>query len=72
MQNRKSGYFEINRRDQRIRWLTGSIESTLLMDFWRDPQIKAQFGAIQDQIENGDLYSGRAARALLETFRNRR
>jgi LAO/AO transport system kinase len=68
---KKNGFFQANRRNQRIRWLTDSIDSNLLMEFWNDPRVKAQFASIQNEIENGDLYSGRAARRLLEAFRSR-
>lgn len=68
---KKNGSFDANRRAQRLRWLSQTIEDNLLMSFWNDPQVKAQLNLTRNQIENGDIYSGRAARQLLEIFRGR-
>lgn len=66
-----NGHFEANRREQRTQWLTQAIEDDLLTTFWNDPAVKEKIGAARSQIENGDIYSGRFARQLLDTFRGK-
>jgi LAO/AO transport system kinase len=70
VQTKKNGSFDANRRSQRVQWLTQTIESDLLMEFWNDPRIKEQLDSVRSQVENGDLYSGRAAQNLVKIFRN--
>jgi LAO/AO transport system kinase len=68
---KKNGSFDSNRRQQRVRWLTQTIESELMMEFWSDPRISERMSAVREQVESGDLYSGRAAQSLVNIFRNK-
>ena len=70
-QAKKSGSFDANRRSQRVQWLTQTVEHDLLMEFWNDPRVQEQLATVREQVESGDLYSGYAARKLVNLFRNR-
>jgi LAO/AO transport system kinase len=67
---KKYGSFDANRRGQRVQWLNHTIESELLMEFWNDSRIKEKLGSVREQVESGELYSGRAAHELMKVFRN--
>jgi hypothetical protein len=41
------------------------------MEFWNDPRVQEQLATVREQVESGDLYSGYAARKLVNLFRNR-
>jgi len=70
LQMKENGSFDANRRRQRLQWLTQTIKDDLMAEFWNDPQIKERLESVRDQVENGDLYSGRAAGSLVALFRN--
>ena len=67
---RRNGSFDANRRQQRVQWLTQTIQSDLMTEFWNDPRIKERLDSVHEQVESGDLYSGRAAQELVQLFRN--
>jgi LAO/AO transport system kinase len=67
---KKNGSFDANRSHQRMQWLTQTIKNDLMAEFWNDPRIKEQLESVREQVESGDLYSGRAARSLVRIFRN--
>ena len=69
-QMKKNGSFDANRRSQRMQWLTQTIQNDLMAEFWSDPRIRERLEAVHDMVENGDLYSGRAAQSLIYVFRN--
>jgi LAO/AO transport system kinase len=67
-QTRKSGSFDANRRRQRVQWLTQTIQNDLLADFWNDPRVMKRLDTLREEVESGDLYSGRAAQELVKLF----
>jgi putative protein kinase ArgK-like GTPase of G3E family len=68
---KQCGSFAANRQHQRVQWLHQTIQSDLMSDFWNDPRIVERLAAVREQVESGDLYSGRAAQELVQLFRNR-
>jgi len=68
---KKCGSFDANRQQQRVQWLHQTIQNDLMADFWNDPRIVERLATVREQVESGDLYSGRAARELVQMFRNR-
>jgi len=67
---RANGAFDLNRRNQRVRWLTETIENELMSDFWGDERVSSRMAAVREMVESGDLYSGRAAAELVDIFRH--
>ena len=69
-QTKKNGSFDANRRHQRLQWLHQTIKNDLMMEFWSDPKIRQHLDSLKDQVESGDIYSGRAAKTLVDMFRH--
>jgi len=69
-QMQAGGWFEQNRRQQRHTWLREAMRHELLEQFRHDEPVKSALPAMEEAVQKGELSPARAARTLIERFRN--
>jgi LAO/AO transport system kinase len=65
---RSNGSFELNRREQRRRWLRNALELGLVQLFRAHPRIRQQVAAYERDVLEGRITPFSAARALLSLY----
>jgi GTPase len=65
---RSSGSFELNRREQRRRWLRNALEHGLVQLFRSHPLIRQQVAAYEREVLEGRITPFSAARSLLSLY----
>ncbi len=65
---RETGAFEERRRDQAQAWMWQRVDEGLRRALRAHPQIQAQLGALEAQVQEGQISPSGAAQTLLETF----
>jgi LAO/AO transport system kinase len=65
-----NGWLEVNRREQRGRWLRESLEQGLAELFRSRPSIRECVAAYEREVLEGRTTPFRAARELLEMYAN--
>lgn len=68
--SRASGWFDRNRREQRRAWMQEALEHGLKQLFVADPVIRRRMETLDREVLEGLMTPFRAARALLEMYRN--
>jgi LAO/AO transport system kinase len=67
---RANGWFDVNRREQRRRWMHEILEQGLRQFFSTHPLIRLRMEALEHQVVDGHTTPFRAARKLLEMYSN--
>ena len=62
------GWFQEQRKVQNLSWMHSSIDHFLKQQFYTDPQVSSQIGAIEEQVKKGEIAALSAARKLFEAF----
>jgi LAO/AO transport system kinase len=63
-----NGWFDLNRRDQRRRWMRESLEQGLRQIFIAHPEVRARMETLEREVLDGQTTPFRAARILLEMY----
>jgi LAO/AO transport system kinase len=65
---RANGWFDRNRREQRLRWMSESVEQGLRRRFSTHPQVQTRMEEFEAEVAAGRTTPFRAAQALLEIY----
>ncbi len=68
----QKGFITHNRRKQDQLWLKETLRELLLSDFFLDGQMLERLKLLEEQVQNGEITSFRAADELYEYYRNAR
>lgn len=71
VQQKESGFFKQNRREQSVHWMHQTIHHFLKRNFYKSPEIKEKIKKFEESVRLGDKHSVRAARILLENYFNK-
>ena len=63
-----NGYFDYRRNEQSKYWMYESINEHLRLNFYNNPEIKAQLGAAEQSVLAGHQTSFIAAQDLLDLY----
>jgi len=69
---KSNGWFQRIRRDQVKRWMQETIEWGLRDHFQNDPAVKGSLPGLEREVVDGRVSPFRAARRLLELYKNSR
>jgi LAO/AO transport system kinase len=67
-QQKESGYFDQNRKEQAIHWMHQTIHHYLKQNFYKSPEIREKLGKFEDEVRKGNKHSVQAARTLLNQY----
>jgi LAO/AO transport system kinase len=67
-QQKSSGYFDQNRKEQSIHWMHQTIHHFLKRNFYKSPEILNKLVKFEEEVRNGDTHSVKAARSLLSHY----
>jgi len=67
---KENGFFEMNRKKQARHWMYESIHQHLKDDFYDNASVKKALEKTENQVLNGQISSFKAARKLLDIYRN--
>ncbi|MGM0581299.1 MAG: methylmalonyl Co-A mutase-associated GTPase MeaB [Bacteroidota bacterium] len=70
-QQKRSGFFDQNRKEQSVHWMHQTIHHFLKRNFYKSPEIKRNLMKFEDVVRQGDKHSVQAARILLENYFNK-
>lgn len=65
-----NGSFEENRKQQAKFWLENTVNDALQTLFYNDKNVKEKLTTIQNQVINGEISPFKAAKELLNSFKN--
>jgi LAO/AO transport system kinase len=63
-----NGWFSVTRTNQKRQWMHEIIQLGLLRRFESHPSVQKQLVALEQEVEQGQITSFRAARTLLEIY----
>lgn len=66
---KENGYFETRRKKQARYWMYETIESRLKGDFYNQSAIRKKLASYEKKVTEGEMSSFKAARELLELYR---
>ena len=67
---KKTGYFEENRKLQKVNWLHHEIKSRLESNFYNHPLTSKNLAAIEKKVISGEISANQAAQKLLSAISN--
>jgi len=67
---KENGFFETNRKKQARHWMYESIHQQIKDDFYKNSSVKKALKKTENQVLNGQISSFKAARKLLDIYRN--
>ncbi|MCX2745104.1 methylmalonyl Co-A mutase-associated GTPase MeaB [Mangrovivirga sp. M17] len=67
-QNRKSGHFEENRKNQNLYWFNTLISEELLDIFYKNPAVKEKISSIKSGVLSGNIDASAGKDKLLDIF----
>lgn len=67
---KKTGYFEENRKLQKVNWLHHEIKSRLESNFYNHPLTSKNLAAIEKKVISGEISANQAAQKLLSAINN--
>lgn len=70
-QQKESGYFEQNRKEQSVHWMHQTIHHFLKRNFYKSPEVKGNLVKFEEAVRQGEKHSVQAARILLENYFNK-
>jgi LAO/AO transport system kinase len=68
LQQKESGFFDKNRKEQSIHWMHQTVHHFLKRNFYNSPKIKEKMSKFEEDVRAGIQHSVQAARILLETY----
>jgi len=69
-EQKKSGYFDQNRKEQAIHWMHQTIHHFLKRNFYKNSKIVENLGKFEKEVLVGNKHSVQAARTLLDYYFN--
>lgn len=63
-----NGYFQENRRQQNLHWMSRLVQNYLEQQFYQHPQLAQQRPAIEQKVKEGTLTAQQGAQALLALY----
>ncbi len=67
---KKTGYFEDNRKLQKVNWMHHEIKSRLESNFYDHPLTAKNLASIEKKVISGEISTSQAAQKLLSAFNN--
>jgi len=67
---KKSGHFQQKRQEQNKNWLVQHIESSLKLDFYKNPRVEEILALMEDSVISGTISPFSAAKQLLKAYKN--
>lgn len=67
-QMKGNGYFEQNRKEQRVHWMKERIADMLEASFYKLPAVKRRYPELLEKVETGEMPALNAAHQLLAQF----
>lgn len=68
IEQKQSGYFDLNRKEQAIHWMHQTIHHFLKQNFYKSPEILKNLSKFEEEVRKGDKHSVQAARTLLNQY----
>lgn len=67
-QQKESGFFDQNRKEQSVHWMHQTIHHFLKRNFYKSPEVKGNLLKFEEAVRLGNKHSVQAARILLENY----
>ncbi|XHC31446.1 methylmalonyl Co-A mutase-associated GTPase MeaB [Marivirga tractuosa] len=68
LEQKESGFFDKNRKEQAIHWMHQTIHHFLKQNFYKSPEILKKLSNFEEEVRNGNKHSVQAARTLLNHY----
>jgi LAO/AO transport system kinase len=68
LEQKQSGYFDLNRKEQAIHWMHQTIHHFLKQNFYKSPEILKNLIKFEEEVRMGNKHSVQAARTLLNYY----
>lgn len=68
LEQKQSGFFDLNRKEQAIHWMHQTIHHFLKQNFYKSPEILKNLSKFEEEVKKGDKHSVQAARTLLNQY----
>ncbi|HET8861433.1 methylmalonyl Co-A mutase-associated GTPase MeaB [Marivirga sp.] len=68
LQQKQSGSFNENRKEQSIHWMHQTIHHFLKQNFYKNPEINKKMSKFENEVRSGNKHSMQAARFLLNEY----
>tara|TARA_R110002012_G_scaffold252147_1_gene430659 strand:+ start:491458 stop:492447 length:990 start_codon:yes stop_codon:yes gene_type:complete len=68
VEQKQTGYFALNRKEQAIHWMHQTIHHFLKQNFYKSPEVLKNLSKFEDEVRQGNKHSVKAARTLLNQY----